>query len=361
MYHLAYYPFLNYDYIFNMSFISNRMSKIKPSITLALSAKAKELSKSPGKKLISLGLGEPDFQPPSHVKDAVIKAINDGMCKYGAASGIDKIKNAVVNKFRDEYNFDIDNSCVLATSGAKQAIFNVFMASLNEEDEVIILSPYWVSYPEMIKLAGGTPVVVNTDFCDIKASYRSIKNAITSKTKWIIINSPNNPSGVVYNTEELSVLIDLVKEYNHIGVISDEIYEYMSYDQKYISMVSIIPKEYEERFVIVNGLSKSHAVMGWRIGYSVSKNDALNKSMSKVQSQINSGPSVLSQIAGAAAIEGSKEFLKENNIAYKRRRDLLYNKLNEIEGLDCALPGGAFYIFPSCAKVLVKNLQMVKY
>lgn len=334
-----------------MNFISDNISKnIKPSITLLIDAKAKEL-KAQGFDVISLGVGEPDFDTPDNIKEAAIKAINQGYTKYTPAGGLPKLKEAVINKFKRENSLDYTPNQIIVTSGAKQAIYNALMSTLNPGDEVIIIAPYWVSYPEMVKIAGGVPVVVKSNLEDnFSLNIANIEASITSKTKWILLNSPSNPSGIIYSKDELEQLGQLMLKYSHIHVISDDIYEHLLFDsQKFYNLASLVP-QIKDRVLVINGVSKSYAMTGWRIGYAAGKEDLI-KAMGIVQSQSTSGACSISQMAAIEALNGNQDFVRESNRIFEARRNLMAKRLNDIPGLSCQLPKGAFYLFVDCSKM----------
>lgn len=335
-----------------MNFISENISKnIKPSITLLIDAKAQEL-KAQGFNVISLGVGEPDFDTPDNIKNAAIKAMNEGYTKYTPASGLPKLKEAIIRKLQKENSLDYKPNQIIVTSGAKQAIYNAFMATLNPGDEVIIISPYWVSYPEMVKIAGGIPVIVNSNIEDnFSLNIANIEKAITPRTKWILLNSPNNPSGGVYNKEELEQFAQVMQKYQHVHILSDDIYEHLIFDrQVFYNIASVIP-QFKDRILIVNGVSKSYAMTGWRLGYAAGREDII-KAMSVVQSQSTSGACSISQMAAIEALSGNQDFISKSNRIFEARRNLMAARINNIPGLSCKLPKGAFYLFVDCRELL---------
>lgn len=338
-----------------MSLISDRISKnIKPSPTLLAQAKANEL-KSKGFPIISLATGEPDFDTPINIKEAAIKAMNDGYTKYTPSGGFKETKEAIIRKFKRENNLQYELKEVCVNSGAKQTIYNAMMATLNPKDEVIIISPFWVSYPEIVKISGGTPVIVNTDPDNgFKLDTDIIEQAITADTKWIIINSPNNPSGLVYGQEELKNLANMLLKYPHVHILSDDIYEHLIYDNlKFYNIAEIEPK-LKNRTLTVNGLSKSYAMTGWRIGYCGGPAELI-EAMSTIQSQSTSCPSSISQIATIEALDGNQNHIKENNEIYLKRRNLTAKLINQIPDLKCNIPNGAFYLFVDCRALFGKK------
>ncbi|MCT4635047.1 MAG: pyridoxal phosphate-dependent aminotransferase [Rickettsiales bacterium] len=335
-----------------MELISNNLkNNIKPSPTLIATAKANEL-KARGYPVISLCAGEPDFNTPEHIKRAGIDAINQGYTKYTAAGGGGELKEAITNKFKRENNLSYKLNEVCASSGAKQSIFNAFMATLNPGDEVIIPVPHWVSYPEMVKIAGGNPVILKGK--NFNLDIQEIEKSITSKTKWMMINSPSNPSGITYSKQALRDLADLLLKHKNIHVLSDDIYEHLVYDQtKFYNLAQIEPK-LKDRILIVNGLSKTYAMTGWRIGYAAGP-ASLIKAMTTIQSQSTSSPCSISQKAGIAALNGPQDFIEETRKIFTRRRNIAHQFVNEIPGLKCDLPQGTFYMFINCSDLFGKK------
>lgn len=342
-----------------MSIISDKLKSIKPSITLTVDAKANEL-RANGYDIISLGVGEPDLNTPENIKIAAHHAIDNNFTKYTAPGGINDLKEAVVKKFINDNQIDYIVNQICISSGAKQVIYNALVASLNPGDEVIIISPYWVSYPEMVKLAGGIPVIVNSDVENDFALYVArIEKAITPKTKWIFINSPNNPCGSVYGYEELRKLADVLLENQHIYVLSDDIYEYLTFDDvKFYTLAQVEPK-LKDRVLTVNGVSKSYAMTGWRIGYSGGPEDLI-KAMVMVQSQSTSGASSISQKASVEALNGDRSFVDKSKRIFAERRNLVYEMIKEIPLLSCKMPKGAFYFFINCKKTFGKKTPQDK-
>jgi aspartate aminotransferase len=338
-----------------MGFITDNLTKnIKPSLTALVEVKASEL-RAQGHKVISLGIGEPDFETPENIKEAAIDAIKKGYTKYMPSGGSKGLREAIINKMRRDSCVEYNLNEVCVSSGAKQVIYNAFMATINSGDEVIILAPYWVSYPEMVKMAGGKPVIVA---CDSKNDFgliaSDIERAITSKTKWVMINSPNNPCGSVYSYNELRALADVLLKYENVHILCDDIYEYFIYDQnKFCTLVEIEPK-LKDRILIVNGMSKAYAMTGWRIGYGAGSEELI-KAMKLVQSQSTSGACSISQMAAIEALNGPQDFVKECNEAFKRRRDIVVKVLNEASGLKCVSPKGAFYVFVDCSELFGKS------
>ena len=337
-----------------MSILSNRLNNFKPSLTVKVSQKARELS-SKGINIISLSSGEPDFDTPIHVKDEGIKAINNGFTKYTAVDGIDLLKLAITQKFKKENSINYDLNQITVGVGGKHVIFNLFMSTLNQGDEVIIPSPFWVSYPDIVSLCDGKPVVVNTSESNkFKMTPAELESKITNKTKWVIINSPGNPTGSTYSKEELAGLANVLLKYENLWILSDDIYEYLIYDNlKFFNILNLEPKLYDRTF-IVNGVSKAFSMTGWRIGYGAGSKEIV-KSISKIQSQSTTNPTSISQMAAVKALNSEKTFLVDWIQQFSERRNYVSNYLNTIEGLDCIKPDGAFYLFISCSGLINKN------
>ena len=316
--------------------------------------KAREL-KSQGHPVISLGTGEPDFDTPEHIKLAAINAIEKGHTKYTPIGGMQGLKSAIIEKFKRENNIEYNANEICVSSGAKQIVYNAFMASMNPNDEVIIISPYWVSYPEMVKIAGGVPVIVGLNASnDFKLEADKIEKSITNKTKWILINSPNNPSGTVYSYDELRALADILLKYEHVHVLTDDIYEHLVYDKvKFHTLAGVEPK-LKNRVLTVNGVSKTYAMTGWRIGYCGGPAELI-KAMTIIQSQSTSNPCSISQMAAIAALNGQQDFINDNNKVFTQRRNMVAKHLNEISGLKCPISQGAFYLFVNCSGLFGKK------
>jgi aspartate aminotransferase len=334
-----------------MSIIARRMAAIKPSPTIAVTNLAREL-KAAGRDIIGLGAGEPDFDTPDSIKDAAIQAIRAGQTKYTAVDGTPELKAAVAAKFARENGLDYAPEEISVGSGGKQIIYNALMATLDPGDEVIIPAPYWVSYPDMTLLAGGTPVFVSCpEQTGFKLRADDLDEAITPRTKWVILNSPNNPSGAAYGAAELRALTDVLMRHPHVWVLSDDIYEHLIYDDfRFVTSVQIEPG-LRARCLTMNGVAKAYAMTGWRIGYAGGPVELI-KAMAKVQSQSTSNPCSISQAATVAALEGPQDFIAERAAVFRRRRDLVVEMLNQARGLRCHKPEGAFYVYPSCAGVI---------
>ena len=339
-----------------MSIVSNTLKRIKPSPTIAVTAKARAL-RAAGKDVIGLGAGEPDFDTPDNIKEAAIEAIKKGDTKYTAVDGTPALKKAIKEKFKRENNLSYDLNQITVGTGGKQVLYNAFMATINKGDEVIIPAPYWVSYPDMILLAGGKPKIVKCNEKDnFKLTPSKLKKSISKKTKWIIINSPSNPTGASYTKSEIKDLSEILKRNKKIYILSDDIYEHITYDNFKFSTIAEI-KELKDRTLTMNGVSKSYSMTGWRIGYAAGPLEII-KSISKIQSQSTSNPSSISQAAAVEALNGTQDFIQERADSFKERRDFVVNSLNNIKGLSCLKPEGAFYVFPSCKKLLNKKTKL---
>ena len=336
-----------------MSIISDSLKKIKPSPTIAVTQKAREL-KAAGKDVIGLGAGEPDFDTPDNIKQAAIKAINDGDTKYTAVDGTPALKKAIVEKFKKENNLDYTTDQITVGAGGKHVIYNAMMATLNDGDEVIIPAPYWVSYPDIVLLAGGKPVVME---CDEKQGFKinpsDLEKFITPKTKWIILNSPSNPTGACYSENDIKAIAAVLEKHKHIYILSDDIYEHVTYEGfKFFTIAQI--ESLKERVLTMNGVSKAYSMTGWRIGYAAGPKDIV-KAIAKIQSQSTTNPSSISQAASVEALSGTQDFIKKRADSFQERRDFVVNALNVIDGIECLNPDGAFYVFPSCKGLMGKK------
>ena len=336
-----------------MTILSSSLSRIKPSPTIAVTQKAREL-KEKGVDVISLGAGEPDFDTPDNVKKAAILAINNGETKYTAVDGTPKLKEAIVNKFKNENGLEFSREEINVGAGGKQVIFNAILATINPGDEVLIPAPYWVSYPDIVLLAGGVPKVVICDENDeFKISAKKVKENLTPKTKWIILNSPSNPTGSCYSKDEIDSIADVLKDNPDVMIMSDDIYEHVVYEG--FKFYTIAQNEnVRKRTLTINGVSKSYSMTGWRIGYAGGPKDLI-KAMAKIQSQSTTNPSSISQAAAVEALSGDQSFIKVRADAFKERRDFVVSGLNKIDGINCLNPQGAFYVFPSCKGCLGKT------
>ncbi len=337
-----------------MSFLSATLSRVKPSPTIAVSAKAREL-KAAGKDVIGLGAGEPDFDTPDNIKAAAVAAIEAGKTKYTDPDGIIELKQAICDKFQRDNELSYTPAQVSVGTGGKQILYNALMATLNEGDEVVIPAPYWVSYPDMVLLAGGEPVIAETSIqTKFKLTPDQLEAAITPKTKWFIFNSPSNPTGAGYSREELKALTEVLLRHPHVWVMTDDMYEHLAYDDfEFCTPAQVEPALYE-RTLTCNGVSKAYAMTGWRIGYAAGP-EALIKAMRKIQSQSTSNPCSVSQWAAVEALNGTQSFLAPNNEMFQRRRDLVVSMLNDAEGITCEVPEGAFYVYPSIAGLIGKT------
>jgi len=339
-----------------MTFISDSLNRIKPSATMVITAKATQLKRE-GKKVIGLSSGEPDFDTPQHVKQAAIDAINSGYTKYTNIEGIPELRQSIVEKFKKDNDLNYDVSNVIVGTGGKQILFNALMSSLNKDDEVIIPAPYWVSYPDMTLLAGGKPIFVDcSSETNFKLTGEALDKVITKNSKWLILNSPSNPTGSCYSISELEEIANVVRKHENLYVMTDDIYEYIVYDNfKFYTLAQVAP-DLKDRILTVNGVSKSYCMTGWRIGYAAGPS-LLIKAMIKIQGQSTSNPSSISQYAALAGISGSKEFLDPCLKAFDERRHFVVDKLNSIDGISCILPEGAFYAYPNVSGLIGKKTQ----
>ena len=339
-----------------MSIVSNSLKRIKPSPTIAVTSKAREM-RAAGKDVIGLGAGEPDFDTPDNIKDAAIEAIKRGETKYTAVDGTAKLKKAIQGKFTRENNLSYELDQISVGTGGKQVLYNIFMATLNPGDEVIIPAPYWVSYPDMVLLAGGKPKIVKcSEKNEFKITPDELKKAIGKKTKWLIINSPSNPTGSCYTRNEIEELSKILIKNKNVYILSDDIYEHITYDDfKFFTIAQI--KALKDRTLTMNGVSKSYSMTGWRIGYGAGPKDII-KAVAKIQSQSTTNPSSISQAAAVEALNGTQDFIKTRSDSFKERRDYVVETLNSINGLSCLKPSGAFYVFPNCKKLLGKKTKL---
>ena len=337
-----------------MNFISDSLNRIKPSATMVITAKAAQLKRE-GKKVIGLSAGEPDFDTPDHVKVAAIDAIHKGYTKYTNVEGIPELRQAIIDKFKKDNGLSYSINDVIVSTGGKQILFNALISSINKDDEVIIPAPYWVSYPDMTLLAGGKPVIVScTQETDFKLTAKELEQVITKKSKWLILNSPSNPTGSCYSRKELEEIADVVRKHKNLYVMTDDIYEYIVYDNfEFFTFAQVAP-DLKDRVLTVNGVSKSHCMTGWRIGYAVGP-EILIKAMIKIQGQSTSNASSISQYAALAGISGSNDFLKPCLKAFDERRRFVVSKLNNIQGISCLLPKGAFYAYPNVSGLVGKK------
>ena len=339
-----------------MSIVSNNLKRIKPSPTIAVTSKAREM-RAAGKDVIGLGAGEPDFDTPDNIKEAAIQAIKKGDTKYTAVDGTPTLKKAIQGKFKRENNLSYELDQISVGTGGKQVLYNVFMATLNPGDEVIIPAPYWVSYPDMVLLAGGKPKIVKcSEKNEFKITPDELKKAIGKKTKWLVINSPSNPTGSCYTRNEIEELSKILIKNKNVYILSDDIYEHITYDDfKFFTIAQI--KALKDRTLTMNGVSKSYSMTGWRIGYGAGPKDII-KAVAKIQSQSTTNPSSISQAAAVEALNGTQDFIKTRSDSFKERRDYVVETLNSINGLSCLKPSGAFYVFPNCKKLLGKKTKL---
>jgi aspartate aminotransferase len=337
-----------------MAFLADALQRVKPSATIVITQKARDL-KAAGRDVISLSVGEPDFDTPDNIKNAAIEAIRRGETKYTPVSGIQPLREAVARKFKRENNLDYKWNQTIVSTGGKHVIYNALLATLNPGDEVICVAPYWVSYPEMVALCGGTPVFVEAkQETNFKLQPADLERAITPKTKWVILNSPSNPSGAAYTWSEMKALTDVFMRHPHVWILTDDMYEHLTYgDFQFCTPAEVEPNLYE-RTLTMNGVSKAYAMTGWRIGYAAGPKHLID-AMDMVQGQQTSGTSAISQWAAVEALDGTQEHLPKFKAAFQRRRDLVVSMLNQAKGLKCPMPEGAFYVYPSVAEHIGKT------
>ena len=336
-----------------MSIVSNSLKRIKPSPTIAVTQKAREL-KASGKDIIGLGAGEPDFDTPDNIKQAAIKAIKDGDTKYTAVDGTPALQNAIINKFKRENNLEYQINQITVGAGGKHVIYNAMVATLNEGDEVIVPAPYWVSYPDIVLLAGGTPIILEcTEKQGFKINPLELEKIITKKTKWIILNSPSNPTGACYSENDIREIAKVLEKHPQVNILSDDIYEHVTYENfKFFTIAQI--ESLKDRVLTMNGVSKAYSMTGWRIGYAAGPKEII-KAIAKIQSQSTTNPSSISQAAAVEALNGTQDFIKDRAASFQERRNFVVKALNEIEGIECLKPDGAFYVFPSCKGLMGKK------
>lgn len=336
-----------------MSLLSDAVSRIKTSATIAVTQKARDLV-AQGRQVIALSSGQPDFDTPEHIKEAARRAMDRGQTKYTAVAGIPELRRAIADKFKRENRLDYAPSQTIVSTGGKQVIANAMLATVNPGDEVVIPAPYWVSYPEMVALCGGEPVYIRTTAANaFKITPEALDAAITPRTKWLMLNSPSNPSGAAYTRAELKALAEVLLRHPHVWVLADDIYEHLVYgDFEFASIAEVEPRLYE-RTLTMNGVSKAYAMTGWRIGYAAGP-AALIKAMETVQSQLTSGTCSIAQWAALAALEGPQDYVHQSRAVFEQRRNLVVSMLNQARGLHCHTPEGAFYVFPSCADLIGK-------
>ncbi|MGI6852016.1 pyridoxal phosphate-dependent aminotransferase [Mesorhizobium sp. 1B3] len=337
-----------------MAFLADALSRVKPSATIAVTQKAREL-KAKGRDVISLGAGEPDFDTPDNVKEAAIAAIRRGETKYPPVSGIAPLREAIAQKFKRENNLDYRPEQTIVGTGGKQILFNAFMATLNPGDEVVVPTPYWVSYPEMVALCGGTAVFAQTTIDNgFKLKADVLEKAITPRTKWLVMNSPSNPSGAAYTEAELKALADVLLRHPHVWVLTDDMYEHLTYGDFVFRTIAEVEPALYERTLTMNGVSKAYAMTGWRIGYAAGP-IGLVKAMDMIQGQQTSGACTIAQWASVEALNGPQDFVRKNKAIFQARRDLVVSMLNQARGISCPSPEGAFYVYPSCAALIGKK------
>lgn len=334
-----------------MSFLSRTLARVKPSPTIAMTNLARELA-AEGRDIISLSAGEPDFDTPAHIREAAKAAIDAGRTRYTAVDGIPELKRAIADKFARDNGLDYTPAEITVGTGGKQVLYNALMATLNPGDEVIVPAPYWVSYPDMVELAGGTPVIITAG---LEAGYRitaaQLEAAITPRTKWVILNSPSNPTGAGYAEAHLRALTDVLMRHPHVWVLADDIYEHLVFDDfRFVTPAQVEPR-LKARTLTVNGVSKAYAMTGWRIGYAGGPAELI-KAMGTIQSQSTSNPCSVSQYAALAALTGPQDYIAESRAVFQRRRDLVVSGLNQCAGIDCPTPEGAFYVYPSIAGLI---------
>ncbi len=334
-----------------MAFISDTLSRVKPSATIAVTQKARDL-KAKGRDVISLSVGEPDFDTPDNIKEAAIAAIRRGETKYTPVPGIVPLREAIARKFKRENGLDYKASQTIVGTGGKQILFNAFLATCNPGDEVVIPAPFWVSYPDMVLIGGGTPVVVQTTLeQNFKLQAEDLERAITSRTKWVLLNSPSNPSGAAYSRSEMKALTDVILRHPDVWVLTDDIYEHLVYGDFEFCTPAQVEPGLMDRTLTMNGVSKSYAMTGWRIGYAAGP-DRLIKAMDMLQGQQTSGACSIAQWASVEALEGPQDFIPKSRKVFEERRDLVVSMLNQARGLKCPVPEGAFYVYPSCAELI---------
>ena len=339
-----------------MAFLADALSRVQPSATIAVSQKARDL-KAKGRDVISLGAGEPDFDTPDNIKRAAVEAIERGETKYTPVAGVPALRQAIADKFRRENGLDYEPAQTIAATGGKQILFNAFMATLNPGDEVIIPAPYWVSYPEMVAICGGESVIVPTTLeSEFKMTPEALEAAITPKTKWLMFNSPSNPSGAAYSREEVRALTDVLLRHDHVWVLTDDIYEHLVYgDFEFVTPAQVEPK-LMGRTLTMNGVSKAYSMTGWRLGYAAGPIELI-KAMDMIQGQQTSGPSSITQWASVEALNGPQDYIRESREVFERRRDMVVSMLNQTTGISCPRPDGAFYVFPSVAGLIGKRTE----
>jgi aspartate aminotransferase len=342
-----------------MAFLADALARVKPSATIAVTQKAREL-KAKGRDVIGLGAGEPDFDTPDNIKEAAIAAIRRGETKYPPVSGIAPLREAIAAKFKRENNLDYRPEQTIVGTGGKQILFNAFMATLNPGDEVIIPRPYWVSYPEMVALCGGTPVFADTSIEEgFKLTPEALAKAITPRTKWLVMNSPSNPSGAAYTESQLKALAEVLMKHHHVWVLTDDMYEHLTYGDFVFRTIAEVEPALYNRTLTMNGVSKAYAMTGWRIGYAAGPIELI-KAMDMIQGQQTSGATTIAQWAAVEALNGPQDFIQRSRAVFQGRRDLVVSMLNQARGITCPSPEGAFYVFPSCAELIGRKTRSGK-
>ena len=339
-----------------MAFLADALARVKPSATIAVTQKARDL-KAQGRDIISLSVGEPDFDTPDNIKAAAIDAIRRGETKYPPVSGIQPLREAIARKFKRENGLDYKPSQTIVCTGGKQVLFNAFLATINPGDEVIIPAPYWVSYPDMLAVCDGRPVFVETTLeQNFKLQPEALERAITPKTKWVILNSPSNPSGAAYTRDELKGITDVLMRHPHVWVLTDDMYEHLTYGDFVFTTIAEVEPGLYDRTLTMNGVSKAYAMTGWRIGYAAGPIQLI-KAMDMIQGQQTSGACTIAQWASVEALNGPQDFVQKNKAIFQGRRDLVVSMLNQARGIECPVPEGAFYVYPSCAGLIGKKTQ----
>ena len=336
--------------------LSNSIKRIKPSATMAVTQQAREL-KSQGKDIIGLGAGEPDFDTPEHIKNAAISAINNGDTKYTPVDGTPELKSAIKDKFKRDNNLEYNLDEISVGTGGKQIIFNAFAVTLNKGDDVLIPAPYWVTYPDVVNYFNARTIFIEcSESNDFKITPKQLDEAITPSTKWFILNSPSNPTGACYTEKELKDISDILEKNPHVNILTDDLYEHLIYDGTDFYTIAEVNSNLKDRVLTLNGVSKAYAMTGWRIGYAGGNKDLI-KAMGKLQSQSTSNPTSISQAAAVEALNGDHSFISERNLVFKNRRDQLLESLNDMKGITCNTPNGAFYVFPSCKEIIGKKTK----
>jgi len=334
--------------------LSQRLKKIKPSLTVSINIKANAL-RAEGRDVLVLAAGEPDFDTPQNICQAAIKAMNEGQTRYVPGKGTPALQQAIVDKFKRDNNLSYNLDEIMVGVGGKHIIYNAMMATLNPGDEVIIPAPFWVSYPDIVMLAEGKPIIVKCDALqDFKITPEQLENNITNKTKWLMLNSPSNPTGAVYSFNELKALSEVLLKYPNVLVLTDDIYEKIIYDDGVFSTIASVEPKMKERTLTLNGVSKAYCMTGWRLGYCGGPREII-AGMNKIQSQSTTSTSSISMAASVEALSGDQEFINLHNIQFKKRRDMVVKNLNQIDGINCLIPPGAFYVYPSCEGIIGKK------